>query len=290
MLYLDKEVIGLEPVPEDESKFRLGKAVLTPFEAYDGGYVRADAGGYQMLLNYRGPSRHFETVSLMDILEDRVPPDWGRDRIVLIGTVSEGFKDLFNSPYSSSLVKVLEPMAGIEIHANFISQMISAAIDDRPLFKVWQEPLEWLWVLLWSGVGATIVWVWRDSNSIKAASIKKIAGLTVSVGLLVGSTYLAFVNAWWIPTIPPMLDWWAGDRCNAYVARLAGDIRKTFGRYLSAEIVSTLLENPEGLKMGGERRRLTIFTSDLRGFTATSERLPPEEVVKILIFIWNTCY
>jgi adenylate cyclase len=285
MLYLDKEGIGLEPVPEDESKFRLGKAVLTPFEAYDGGYVRADAGGYQMLLNYRGPSRHFETVSLIDILEDRVPPDWGRDRIVLIGTVSEGFKDLFNSPYSSSLVKVLEPMAGIEIHANFISQMISAAIDDRPLFKVWQEPLEWLWVLLWSGVGATIVWVWRDSNSIKAASIKKIAGLTVSVGLLVGSTYLAFVNAWWIPIIPPMLGL-AGSAIavTAYVARSAGDIRKTFGRYLSAEIVSTLLENPEGLKMGGERRRLTIFTSDLRGFTATSERLPPEEVVKILNF------
>ena len=64
----------------------------------------------------------------------------------------------------------------------------------------------------------------------------------------------------------------------------SGDIRKTFGRYLSDEIVATLLENPEGLKMGGERRRITIFTSDLRGFTATSERLSPEEVVKILNF------
>lgn len=285
LLYLEKEDIGLEPVPEDENKFRLGKAVLSPFEADDGGYVRADAGGYQILLNYRGGSRHFETVSLMDILEDRVPPDWGRDRVVLIGTVSEGFKDLFNIPYSSSLVRVLEPMAGIEIHANFISQLISAATDDRPLFKVWPEPLEWLWILLWSGVGATIVWVWRDSNNMKAGSIKKIAALTLSVGLLVGSTYLAFVNAWWIPIVPPMLGL-AGSAVavTAYVARSAGDIRKTFGRYLSDEIVSTLLENPEGLKMGGERRSLTIFTSDLRGFTATSERLPPEGVVKILNF------
>ena len=285
LLYLDKEGIALEPVPEDESKFRLGKAVLTPFEAYDGGYVRADAGGYQMLLNYRGPSRHFETVSLMDILEDRVPPDWGRDRIVLIGTVSEGFKDLFNSPYSSSMVQVLEPMAGIEIHANLISQLISAAIDDRPLLKVWPEPLEWLWILFWSGAGATIVWLWRDSHDMKTGTIKKIAGLTVSVGLLLGSTYLAFVNSWWIPMVPPMLGL-AGSAIavTAYVARSAGDIRKTFGRYLSDEIVSTLLENPEGLKMGGERRSITIFTSDLRGFTATSERLPPEEVVKILNF------
>jgi adenylate cyclase len=45
-----------------------------------------------------------------------------------------------------------------------------------------------------------------------------------------------------------------------------------------------LLETPEGLKLGGERRKITILTSDLRGFTATSERLEPEEVVKILNF------
>ena len=285
LLYLEKEGIGLEPLPEDENKFRLGKAVLSPFEAYDGGYVRADAGGYQLLLNYRGPSRHFETVSLMDVLEDRVPPDWGRDRIVLIGTVSEGFKDLFNSPYSSSLVKVLEPVAGIEIHANFISQLISAATDDRPLFKVWPEPLEWLWILFWSGVGATIIWKWRDSHHVRTISIGKIISLLLSAGLLVGITYLAFVNAWWIPVVPPMFGFASSAIVvTAYIARSAGDIRKTFGRYLSDEIVATLLENPEGLKMGGERRRITIFTSDLRGFTATSERLPPEEVVKILNF------
>ena len=71
---------------------------------------------------------------------------------------------------------------------------------------------------------------------------------------------------------------------TAYIARSAQDIRKTFGRYLTDEVVATLLESPEGLKLGGEHRKITILTSDLRGFTATSERLPPEEVVKILNF------
>jgi adenylate cyclase len=61
-------------------------------------------------------------------------------------------------------------------------------------------------------------------------------------------------------------------------------IRKVFGRYLTNEVVANLLEDPENLKLGGERRKITIVTSDLRGFTATSERLPPEEVVKILNF------
>ncbi|MBD2184409.1 adenylate/guanylate cyclase domain-containing protein [Aerosakkonema funiforme] len=61
-------------------------------------------------------------------------------------------------------------------------------------------------------------------------------------------------------------------------------IRKVFGRYLTNEIVATLIDNLEGLKLGGERRIITILTSDLRGFTATSERFPAEKVVEILNF------
>lgn len=59
-------------------------------------------------------------------------------------------------------------------------------------------------------------------------------------------------------------------------------IRSTFGRYLSDDIVNTLLESPEGLSLGGEKRTVTIMMSDLRGFTAMSERLPPESVVSII--------
>lgn len=59
-------------------------------------------------------------------------------------------------------------------------------------------------------------------------------------------------------------------------------IRQVFGRYLSDTVVANLLESPERLKLGGERRKITIFTSDLRGFTALSERFPPEEVIHIL--------
>jgi adenylate cyclase len=59
-------------------------------------------------------------------------------------------------------------------------------------------------------------------------------------------------------------------------------IRKVFGRYLSDEIVTTLLETESGLSLGGERREITILTSDMRGFTAQSNRLPPEQVIKII--------
>jgi len=59
-------------------------------------------------------------------------------------------------------------------------------------------------------------------------------------------------------------------------------IRDTFGRYLSDEIVDNLIDSPEGLKLGGEKRHLTIMMADLRGFTSIGERLPPETVVKMI--------
>jgi adenylate cyclase len=59
-------------------------------------------------------------------------------------------------------------------------------------------------------------------------------------------------------------------------------IRKTFGRYTSDEIVEALLDVPDGLKLGGEKREVTILMSDLRGFTALAERLEPTEVVSLL--------
>jgi adenylate cyclase len=59
-------------------------------------------------------------------------------------------------------------------------------------------------------------------------------------------------------------------------------IRKTFGRYLSKEIVDTIMESPEGLDLGGEKRVLTMMMTDLRGFTGMCERLEAELIVEIL--------
>jgi adenylate cyclase len=59
-------------------------------------------------------------------------------------------------------------------------------------------------------------------------------------------------------------------------------IRQTFGRYLSDEVVEGLLDSPEGLRLGGEKRTVTILMADLRGFTGMAERLEPERVVRIL--------
>ena len=65
------------------------------------------------------------------------------------------------------------------------------------------------------------------------------------------------------------------ELCNQF-------IRKIFGRYVCDEVVEILLESPEALQLGGEKRQVTILISDLRGFTSISERLSPEQVVTLL--------
>jgi len=274
--YLEKEGIVVS------KDFRLGKTKFIPFESNDGGYVHADANSYQILMNYRGNNSYFDTVSMTDIMEDKVPAGWGRERIILIGYTGESFKDLFFTPYSSELLSFSKQMSGIEIHANITSQIISAALENRHLFKTFSEPQEWVWIIFWSGVGALLTWNLRlqDLFTFQRAAAAVLAG-----GALLGSTYLAFLWGWWLPVVPPFLALIGSVvAITAYIARTAGNIRKIFGRYLTDEVVANILESPEGLKLGGERRQITIFTSDLRGFTATSERLPPEEVVKILNF------
>lgn len=281
--YLEAEGVAPQEIAGTNLNWQLGKTLFVPFEANDGGYVRANAGGYQILINYRGTSRHFPRVSMTDILQNRVAPDWGRDRIILIGSVSDSMQDLYFTPYSSGLTTTPERMAGVEIHANLTSQIISSALNGRSLLKTWSELSEGLWILFWSGVGATTLsWRWRYIG-ISKLSFPRAAVPMLAASALLASTYIAFLANWWLPVVPPFLALLGSAiAITAYIARTAGEIRQTFGRYLSDEVVATLLESPAGLKLGGERRKITILTSDIRGFTTISERLPAEEVIKIL--------
>ena len=280
LLYLDAEGIGPEPVG-DTDFWQLNGAVFRPLEANDGGYVRADAAGYQTLINYRGGSELIETVPLRAVLNDELPDDWATDRVILIGSVAESLKDRFFVPHSSKLLALPKSMAGVEIHANLTSQIISAALNSRALIRTWSESVEILWIFLWALLGATITWLQRNPG--KRTLLRQIILLIATASILVMGAYGLLLLGWWVPVIPPLMALiGAATGVNTYLAHSASQIRRTFSRYLSDQIVANLLDNPDNLKLGGEIRKITILTSDLRGFTALSEQLPPETVVKIL--------
>jgi adenylate cyclase len=280
LLYLKPEGITAKPAATNSNYLQLKQGVFPIFEANDGGYVRADAGSYQVLLNYRGRIQQFTKVSLGEVQDKPIPPNLMRGKVVLIGATAESLKDLFYTPYSSNVLTDPERMAGITIHANLISQILSTAMDDRSSIECLPEPLEWLSILIWSIIGASLCWLQRHSSNQKTLMA---VSVLLAGGGLIGGSFLAFLAGWWIPVVPSLLAF-AGSAIalTQYIAQSATEMRKTLGRYLTDEIVSNILETPSGLKLGGERRKVTVLVSDLRGFSAISEQLPPEEVVKIL--------
>ncbi|MCF2149781.1 CHASE2 domain-containing protein [Desmonostoc muscorum LEGE 12446] len=200
--YLADEGLALQQLDEAGRQFKLGKAIFQRFESQDGGYVNAQAGkSYQIMLNFRGSEANFLTVSLRQVLNRQISAQQFSDRIVLIGYSAESVGDRFRTPDNGSWFNPMLPINGVTLHANIVSQIISAALDGRPLIRVWSKPLEWLWVLFWAGVGALIS-RWLRSP------LKLAIGILCTTGGLIGSSYLAFLSGWWIPVVPPLLGLW----------------------------------------------------------------------------------
>jgi adenylate cyclase len=193
--YLKAKGVPMEQLAGN--RIRLGKTVIQRFEANDGGYVRAESGGYQILLNYRGTENNFTTFSFRDLLNRKIPPNTFRDRLVLIGTTAESLNDFFYTPYGNGLFSAPVRVSGVTLHANIASSLLSAAQEGRSLLRVWPKPLEWIWILGWASVGAAI------GLSLNAPS-KFALGVMLSVVGLGSICYTSFLLGWWIPGVPPL--------------------------------------------------------------------------------------
>lgn len=283
--YLKLENIKWEVLDSTTKKYKLGKATFTPFDANDGGYVRADSGGYQILANYRPFQNSFRTVSLTDVLEGKVSQDIFRDRVVLIGTTAESSNDYFTTPFSGKLLEnSVELVSGVAIHANIASQLIDSAIDGRPILQVWTKPVECLWISVWALIGGLLCFI--KSPVEKQHKLK--LGLswgTIAIislgGILFAGSYFLFLQGWWLPVVPSLLALFGSAIVvTGYTARSVNGMRQIFSRYLTDEVVANLLETPEGLNLGGEMRKVTLLFSDLRGFSNLFERIKPEQGVQ----------
>ena len=208
LMYLEAKGITLESVDSEKSHLGLGKAVFIPLTGKEGNYRLTDSGGYQILLNYHGTEEHFQLIPMTDVLEGKIEEDLFSDRIVLIGATAKSLKDFVYTPYSSQSRQDRQEMAGVVLHANITSQILSAALEGRPFLKVWNHRVQWLWILLWCAIGATESWILLQVTE----SHNKIVGLGgIVVGIFVAGLilsagcYLAFLAGWSIPVVSPFV-------------------------------------------------------------------------------------
>ncbi|HAX78066.1 MAG TPA: adenylate/guanylate cyclase domain-containing protein [Cyanobacteria bacterium UBA11372] len=278
-IYLAGE--GINPDSVENGDLKLGKAVFRPFESNDGDYIEADAAGYQIILNYRQPTGGFRSISLRDVLQNRMKKDLFRGRIVVIGPVASSLNDFFHTSLSGGFIQELKQMAGIEIQANIISQILSAAIEGRPLIKTWPEVIEKGWIFFWSFIGATIAGKLPNWGL-------SIGTLLVAGGILVGIAYLAFLGGWWIPVVPPLAALvGSASAIAAYIIRLQYQEQQKmmtlFGRYVSPQIADAIWRDRDQLlkqgRLKGQKLTATVLFTDLKNFTVIANNLDPEELM-----------
>ncbi|MGD1806441.1 CHASE2 domain-containing protein [Dapis sp. BLCC M126] len=194
--YLKAE--GIKPEAANKpNDLQLGLAVFSSFKRNDGAYIRADAGGYQFLANPRKQGG-FHIVTMNDLLLGKISPKLFKNKIILIGYTAISVKDFHINSYSTRLFAAPEEISGVELQANFLSQILSSTLDGRANIKVLPEPVEWLLIIVFSWIGANLSW----QLSLPKKSILTI--LLISLGIT-GISYIAFIyNGWWLPVIPPI--------------------------------------------------------------------------------------
>jgi CHASE2 domain-containing sensor protein len=189
--YLEANGISRQFTPEGYLK--LGKIVFKPLEAHSSGYQGIDAWGHQVLLNYRfyrSPEDFVGRVTVSQVLKNQLNPEAVRDRVVLIGVTAPSFKDYFSTPYG-------EKIPGVVVHAQQVSQILSAVLDGRPLLQAWPVWAEGLWIWGWSLVGGLLAWRflgWQRWAMVVGANV-----------ILYGLGFGLFLWGSWVPLVPAAL-------------------------------------------------------------------------------------
>ncbi|BAY81226.1 two-component hybrid sensor and regulator [Calothrix parasitica NIES-267] len=205
-IYLDKK--GIEAIYDPKEKsLRLGKAVFHPFTQKEFAYRNADKSVYQILLNYRSLKQDFETVTLRDVLSGNLSEEQVRSRIVLIGMTAKSVNDFHSIGYASGIRNRNIRIPGVKIHAHLASQILSAALDGRPMINVLSYQKEFLWILCWSFTGSCVSWVLLQVNSKREKYFfgLTLLGISIAIGTLIVSCYGSFLIGWWIPAVSPFI-------------------------------------------------------------------------------------
>ena len=280
LLYLRGEGVSPQPDAVSPEYLQLGKTTIRPFGPNDGGYIRADARGYQFLLNFKKYPRSFTSHSLSTLLSSQINPEAIKDKIILIGTKTEGVKDFFFTPFSRGLHSN-QQISGVELHACFISQLLAFALHDGSPMGTLSDWQEWLWIMVWSLMGGAMGVGVRSSWRF---SLFAIGGLFV----LALVTYFAFLHSLWIPLVPPAIAWFISVAIiTAFMSnreRLERtSLMQLFSKHVSREVAEVIWKERDQFLDGGRPRSQklisTVMFTDLEGFTALSEKMEPRTLI-----------
>lgn len=287
--------------------FHVAEDAATDFFYHGRSIPKFDA--LSMLINYYGPSGTFPHIKFADIMDDEEfttveekeidesintfdDPEFGYlhtgtflGKAVLIGTTMPEDKDIFPVSVAKGEQAGDNLMYGVELHANVIQNVLDNNFLKRQ--PVW---LELLLIVVLTVIGFLATTKVKEFKFRKSVVGDALSGVLVVLllGLLWWLSYLLFTHTNYVlaivgPSLAIVLGF-VGATAHNYVTerRQKVLIKAMFGQYVNPAFVEELVANPEKLRLGGERKELTVLFSDIAGFTTIAERMPPENLVALL--------
>ena len=232
----------------------------------------------RMILRYHGPAGTYRSYSIAALinswarieegLEPQVRPEEFAGKTVLVGGGAPGLLDLRPTPLSPVF-------PGVEIQATALDNIMrhDAFRESGTLILI---ALVLVFAVFTAVTSSLLQHVWQQVLFLLAALLLPFA-----------ASRAAFASGVWLGLAAPETAVLLGFLGSALVnytveGRQRRFIKSVFSHYLSPQVIERIVEDPGRLKLGGEKREVTSFFSDIAGFTSISEKLSPEELVNFL--------
>ncbi len=256
-----------------------------------------------ILINYPGPMGSFPTFDLWQVLDDSTfttndeaangiqinnfydlkESGVFRDKIVLVGAEYPESGDLKPIPFMMDPnVRGSNLAYGVEIHAGAIETVL-----DRNFLTRSSATADLLETFLGAFLVALTSFLFKSAQRSRMLLVVFIP-LVTTAAMIFGSFQLAFFlfdsRRVVLDIIYPILGYslsYVGTVVYQYVSerRQKAAIKSIFSRYVDPSVVNQLVGNPKLVRLGGERKIMTVLFSDIANFTSISEKLAPEELV-----------
>jgi len=212
----------------------------------------------------------FPHYSVADILSGRTAKDAFKDKIVFVGSTALGVYDLRVTPFSNVY-------PGLEVHANVADNILRQTFLFRPNWASFFD----LAAILFMGLVTGLV-----LPRLRALFSVLLIGV-LFVGYLMVSQRLFVHQGIWLNMVYPLLTMvvvYTAVTLYRYIVeeREKRKIRGAFSFYVNPSVVNEVLKDPEKLKLGGDKKELSVLFSDIRGFTSLAEEMEPEMLVTLL--------
>jgi adenylate cyclase len=216
------------------------------------------------LIPYRGERGSFKYIPVVDVLNDRVPVNDLKGKIVIVGTSAPGLLDLRSTPVGSAY-------PGVEVHANLIAGILDQNIKHKPPYAAGADFM----LLLIAGLIMTLFLPFVSPlKGTVSAMLVLLTVVAINVVLYdTGHVVLPLAAG-----VTMILLLFTFNMAYGYFVEARGkrQITGLFGQYVPPELVDEMAKDPEKFSMEGESREMTVLFTDVRGFTTISEGLDPK--------------